>query len=113
MNLVAEVRSRMILAALLYRLDGQAAFGRTSDPAGEGPFTMQRVTVNGEDRGFSLTSALQVSGHHEIPVFVEQPGAPLFVSGTRAGQLRPPPPAATGYDALMMERYGIKPTPQP
>jgi hypothetical protein len=96
----------MVLAALHYRLDGQAAFDRIQDPTGEGPFTMQRVTVTGEDRGFSLTSALQVSGHHEILIFVEQPGAPLFVSGTRAGQPRPPPP--TSYDALMMERYGIK-----
>jgi hypothetical protein len=114
-DLVAEVRSRMILAALNYRLDGQAGFMGIQDPAGDAPFTMQRVTVNGEDRGFSLTSALPVSSHHEILVFIEQPGAPLFVSGMRAGQLRPPPPppSTSGYDALMMERYGIKPTPQP
>jgi hypothetical protein len=116
-HLVAEVRSRMILAALRYRLDGEAGFMGIRDPAaGDEPFTMQRVTVNGEDRGFSLASALQVSGHPEILVFIEQPGAPLFVSGTRAGQRRPPPPppsSTSGYDALMMERYGIKPTPQP
>jgi hypothetical protein len=116
-HLVAEVRSRMILAALRYHLDGEAGFMGIRDPAaGDEPFTMQRVTVNGEDRGFSLASALQVSGHPEILVFIEQPGAPLFVSGTRAGQRRPPPPpppSTSGYDALMMERYGIKPTPQP
>jgi hypothetical protein len=116
MALVAEVRSQMILAALSYRLDGEAGFMGIQDPAGDGPFTMRRVTVNGEDRGFSLASALQVSGYPEILVFIEQPGAPLFVSGTRAGQLRPPPPpppSTSGYDALMLERYGIKPTPQP
>ena len=110
-GLVIDVRWQMLRAAIQHRLDGSsAAFERVQDPAGDGPFTVRRVIVEGVDRGFALESALQVRGFNETLIFVERPGPPIIVAGYRTGQLRPPP---VDIETRMLERYGIKPSAKP
>jgi hypothetical protein len=106
-DLVIEVRWRMLHAAIQHRLGEPLALEKFQDPAGAGSFTMRRVVLDGVDRGFALESALQVRGFKETLVFVERPGSPIIVSGPRAGELRPPP---VDTETRMRERYGIKPS---
>jgi len=109
-DLVIEVRWRMLHAAIQHRLGEPSALEKSQDPAGTGPFTMRRVVLDGVDRGFALESALRVRGFKETLVFVERPGSPIIVSGPRAGELRPRP---VDTETRMRERYGIKPSGEP
>ena len=86
------IAQQMVRAAVEYRLHGEAAFKNIIDPCGQGPFTLDRFSFEGVDRGFQLKSAYTGRGFRETRIFVEKDGPPFQVSGDKAGR---PVPAST------------------
>ncbi len=85
-----EAKLAMVRAAVAYKAQGQAGLARVSDPHGSGPFSLKRITVEGIDRGFALSSAYSAKGFPETLVFVERDGPALSIDGEHAGQLLSP-----------------------
>jgi hypothetical protein len=85
-----EVRAAAIVAmtkaAIEYKLNGAPTLQSVIDPAGNGPFAMQRFIYQGLDRGFELTSAFDGSSFPWVLIFVESDGPPFTVMGKKAGQ---------------------------
>jgi len=88
-ELRVEMTYQMVRAAILYKLQGAAAFQSVTDPWGQGPFGFERFIFQGVDRGFKLTSACRANGWPEVLIFVEQEGPPFRVNGKLAGEARP------------------------
>jgi hypothetical protein len=81
-----QVEAAMVRAAVEYKLHGEAGLNSVMDPAGKGPFTLQRFVFQGEDRGFKLTSPY-VPVHIPLTMIFEEKDGPAFnVLGPRAGQ---------------------------
>jgi hypothetical protein len=79
-------KAAMVRAALGYKLHGEDGLRKVADPTGDAPFTFQRFAVDGEDRGFQLTSNYSGRGFSETLIFVEKPGSAFQVDGAQAGQ---------------------------
>ncbi len=79
----------MLHAAVEYKVNGEAAFNAVMDPAGDGPFVMERFVFKGVDRGFKLKSSYAGRGFPEVMIFVEKDGEPFLVYGKRAGEAAP------------------------
>jgi hypothetical protein len=74
-------------AGIQYRLNGEAAMRNVRDPFGDGPFSFKRFKLEGEDRGFELSS--QYAGDKPVRIiFVEKAGPPFEVLGSSAGKPR-------------------------
>ena len=79
----------MLQAAMAYKLHGDSAFNSIADPAGDGPFTFRRFTLEGVDRGFELESRLNTRGFQEKLIIVEKAGPAVHVNGKTAGEKIP------------------------
>jgi hypothetical protein len=97
-------RLAMVRAAVEYRLHGQTGFNSVNDPCGNGPFGFRRFVLEGVDRGFELTCSLKEKDT-EVLIFVEKPGTPFSVDGTRVGQVFQP----VSVLQRLQQRYGIVP----
>jgi hypothetical protein len=80
----------MVQAAIQYKLHGQAGFNSVTNPIGQGPFSFQRFTFNGVDRGFELNADYDGGGYPEVFIFVETDGPPFVVCGKNAGKTPEP-----------------------
>jgi len=80
----------MVQAAIQYKLHGQAGFNSVTNPIGQGPFSFQRFTFNGADRGFELNADYNGSGFPEVFIFQETDGPPFVVFGKNAGKTPEP-----------------------
>ncbi|MGH7972363.1 MAG: hypothetical protein ACREIC_26930 [Limisphaerales bacterium] len=74
------VRLAMVRAATEYKLHGEQGFRSVLDPYSQTPFTFERFTVDGVDRGFELTSTYAGRGNPETLVFVEKDGPSFSVT---------------------------------
>jgi len=80
------VELAMVRAAVEYRLHGEPGLKSVADPCGHGPFSFERFSFDGVDRGFQLKSAYAGRGYPEVLIFVEKDG-PLFrVNWKNAGE---------------------------
>jgi len=80
------VELAMVRAAVEYRMHGEPGLKSIADPCGQGPFSFERFTFDGMDRGFQLKSAYTGRGFPEVLIFVEKDG-PLFrVNWKNAGE---------------------------
>ena len=75
----------MLRAAIEYKLHGEPGLRTVADPCGQGPFTFQRFSFEGTDRGFQLKSAYDGSGFQESLIFVEKEGPAFLVDGPHVG----------------------------
>ena len=80
-----EVCLAMIRAAVEYKLHGDSGFLSVADPCGQGPFVLRRFVLQGVDRGFQLTSALEATDSNSL-IFVEKEGNPFRVGGPFVGK---------------------------
>jgi len=80
-----QVYLAMMRAAVEYKLHGDSGFLSVADPCGQGPFGIRRFVLQGVDRGFQLTSALDAKDSKSF-IFVEKDGPPFRVSGPFVGQ---------------------------
>jgi len=81
----ALVKLAMFHAAIQYRLNGEQGLKSVIDPAGTEPFSLERFTFEGADRGFKLKSKLNYVWNDSL-IFVESPGAPFYIEGPNAGK---------------------------
>ena len=94
----------MVRAAVEYKLHGQAALEKWSDPCGSGPFSFRRFVFEGVDRGFELKSAFNVDGDDSgALIFVEKEGPPFRVSGPQAGKAL----SKESAEDTFRKRYGL------
>lgn len=84
------VKLAMVRAGIEYKLRGEAGLKSVTDPCGNGPFTVRRFVVEGEDRGFELKSSWNGRGYDEVLIFVEKNGPPFRIDGKDAGRPIPP-----------------------
>lgn len=82
-----RVKLAMVEAAIQYRLNGAEGLRSMVDPAGTGPFAMERFALKGEARGFALKSKLNWRGFDETLIFVEKDGPIFHLDGPKAGQI--------------------------
>jgi hypothetical protein len=76
----------MFRAAVQYRLHGEAGFKSVSDPCGSGPFSFERFSLEGVDRGFLVKSPYRGRGFQEAMIFVEKEGPPFRVNAINVGR---------------------------
>ena len=94
----------MVRAAIEYKLHGESALRRISDPCGNGPFSFRRFVFEGVDRGFELKSAFNVDGDDSgALIFVEKPGPPFRVSGRQIGSAL----SKESAEDTFRKRYGL------
>jgi hypothetical protein len=85
----------MLHAAVEYKLNGEAAFNQVMDPLADGPFTLERFSFNGVDRGFKLRSPYVGAINQDrvvipqVVIFIEKAGPPFLVWGLRPGEAVP------------------------
>jgi hypothetical protein len=80
----------MVQAAEQYKLHGQAGLNSVTNPLGQGPFSFQRFTFEGVDRGFELSADYTGVGYPEVFIFIETDGPPFVVFGKNAGKAPTP-----------------------
>ena len=77
----------MVRAAVEYKLHGEQAFQAVTDPCSNGPFTFERFTFEGIDRGFQLKSAYAGRGFQESLIFAEKKERPSRSSDRMSASL--------------------------
>jgi hypothetical protein len=82
------VRMEMLRAAAAYKREGTEALKAVEDPLIGGPFEFERVSFEGEDRGFQLKSKEQFRDFDEVMIFLEKPGKYFRLDGKNAGTVR-------------------------
>lgn len=85
----AAARLAMLRAAYEHRLDPVNGLRKAPDPFGSGPFAYSRFTLDGETRGFQLSSALAMRDSLQVLIFAEKPGPAFYIDGVKAGQKVP------------------------
>jgi hypothetical protein len=89
----AIVKLAMLRAGTEYKLKGDAGFQQVLDPLTRQPFGLERFVLNGEDRGFKVTSTYNGQGFEQVLIFVEKNGEPFRIDGKNAGKPIPKPEA--------------------
>jgi hypothetical protein len=86
-----RITARMAMShtAYQYRLDPANGLRQLPDPFGKGQFEMNRFVMDGADRGFKLSSQLQVPDFKEVLIFAERSGPPFLIDGPSAGRRIP------------------------
>jgi hypothetical protein len=74
-------RLAMVRAAAEYKLHGEDGLKSVLDPYRQEPFSFERFTFEGVDRGFELKSTYEGKGNLEKLIFVERDGPPFSVGG--------------------------------
>src|SRR5260221_731204 len=81
-----EITLAMVRAAVKHKLEGETGVKSVMDPGSNGPFTLERFSFEGLDRGFKLKSPFRGRGFDEVLIFVEKGGPPFQVIGKNAGK---------------------------
>ncbi len=84
-EIAADVKTEMVRAAAAYRQAGPAGLEQVLDPVAGRPFAFRRFTLDGADRGFELSSAMDARGWVEALIFVERDGPPFQIEGKDVG----------------------------
>ncbi len=79
------VKLAMLRAGVEYRLNGEQGFKSVVDPVANEPFTFERFTFEGADRGFKLKSKVEETWQQGL-IFVESPGTPFYSDGPNVGK---------------------------
>jgi len=82
----AQAKLAMVRAGIEYKLRGNAGLQSVTDPFGNGPFSLRRFVLDGQDRGFELKSDYHGRGFDEVLIFVEKDGPPFKTDWKDAGQ---------------------------